>query len=136
MKATLLLLAPVALLASCSRFNNQPAAPAAAPADQYGIPAEGAYNPDAAPYQPVDPINPPAASTPPAYNPPAYNPSVATPPQAPAPVTSGGQHMIQKGDTLWGVSRRYNVSVEALQQANGLTSTNIIEGRTLIIPGR
>ncbi|YCM44030.1 LysM peptidoglycan-binding domain-containing protein [Verrucomicrobiaceae bacterium 227] len=131
MKATLLLLAPVALLASCSRFNNQqPAAPAAAPASQYGIPSAEAYNPDAAPYQPVDPINPPyAAATPPAYNPPA-----AVAPAA--PVASGGQHMIQKGDTLWGISRRYSVSVEALQQANGLTGTNIIEGRTLIIPGR
>ena len=43
--------------------------------------------------------------------------------------------MIQKGDTLWGISRRYNVTVEALQQANGITGTNIIEGRTLIIPG-
>ena len=120
MKATLLLLAPVALLASCSRFNNQqPAAPAAAPASQYGIPS-----------QPVDPITPPyAAATPPAYNPPA-----AVAPAA--PVASGGQHMIQKGDTLWGISRRYSVSVEALQQANGLTGTNIIEGRTLIIPGR
>jgi len=129
MKATLLLLAPVALLASCTRFNDQPVAPAAAPASQYGIPAADAYNPDGAPYQPVDPVYPPAASTPPAYNPP-----VATP--APAPAASGGQHMIQKGDTLWGISRRYNVTVEALQQANGLTSTNIIEGRTLIIPGR
>ncbi|MEJ6644618.1 MAG: LysM peptidoglycan-binding domain-containing protein [Akkermansiaceae bacterium] len=129
MKATLLLLAPVALLASCSRFNNQPAAPAAAPADQYGIPAADVYNPDAAPYQPVDTINLPASATPPVYDPP-----IATPP--PAVVSSGGQHMIQKGDTLWGISRRYSVSVEALQQANGITDTNIVEGRTLIIPGR
>ena len=128
MKATLLLLAPVALLASCSRFNQQAAAPAAAPADQYGIPAADAYNPDAAPYQPVDPIYPPATSAPAPYSPPASIP-------APAPVASGGQHMIQKGDTLWGISRRYNVTVEALQQANGITGTNIIEGRTLIIPG-
>jgi LysM repeat protein len=44
--------------------------------------------------------------------------------------------MIQKGDTLWGISRRYGVTVEAIQQANGLTSTNIREGKTLVIPAR
>ena len=131
MKATLILLAPVALLASCMQNRTQPTAPAASTADPYGITTADAYNPEAAPYQPVEPINPPASYAPVAPSLPAYSPT-----PAPAPAATGGQHMIQKGDTLWGISRRYGVSVEALQQANGMTGTTIVEGRTLIIPGR
>lgn len=130
MKATLLLLAPIALLASCSQNQGQGAAPAAAAANPYGIPTNDGYNPDAVPYQPVDPINPPAMASTPVPPTPSYSAP------APSPAASGGQHMIQKGDTLWGVSRRYNVSVDALKQANGLSGDTIVEGRSLIIPGR
>ncbi|MGC6464121.1 MAG: LysM peptidoglycan-binding domain-containing protein [Akkermansiaceae bacterium] len=129
MKATLLLLASVGLLASCSNFKTQPPA-AAPPANPYGVPSVGGYPSEAAPYQPIDPINPPAA--PPAGT---YTP-VPAPAPAPAPAAAAGQHMIQKGDTLWGISRRYGVTVEAIQQANGLTDTNIIEGKTLVIPAQ
>lgn len=43
-------------------------------------------------------------------------------------------HTVVKGDTLYGLSRRYGTSVSAIQGANGLTSDNIRIGQTLSIP--
>lgn len=44
------------------------------------------------------------------------------------------QYVIQKGDTLWGLSKKYGVSIEAIQKANKLKSTTLIVGRALTIP--
>ncbi|KAK6134329.1 hypothetical protein DH2020_031952 [Rehmannia glutinosa] len=41
---------------------------------------------------------------------------------------------IVKGDTLWGLSREYGVSIDAIKEANGLTGDTIYAGRKLIIP--
>ena len=147
MKATLLLLAPVSLLVSCTQNQGQvgaPVAPAANTGNQYGVPnagAPGVYNPTNPPYQPVAPINPPAAPPIPTANPygtppPApVTPSVPATP-APAPDLNGNVYTIKKGDSLWGIARKYGTSVSAIQEANGMTSDTIIDGRTLIIPGR
>ena len=43
-------------------------------------------------------------------------------------------HTVTKGDTLWGLSRRYKVSVSSIQQANGLKTDMIKAGDTLKIP--
>ncbi len=44
-------------------------------------------------------------------------------------------HVVQPGDTLYGIAARYGVSVQALAQANGLTLYSLIYvGQTLIIP--
>jgi LCP family protein required for cell wall assembly len=43
-------------------------------------------------------------------------------------------HLVQQGDTLFSLARRYNVTVEALQQANHLTGDFISVGQPLIIP--
>jgi len=132
MKATLLLLAPVALLVSCTPVQNDagtPVAPAANTGNPYGVPDAAGYVPQA-PYQPVDAINPPAVPSVPA--PPSY-----TTPVTPPPATlNSSVHTIQKGDSLWGLSRKYGTSVEAIKQANRMTSDTIIEGRPLVIPGR
>ena len=98
----------------------------------------GSYTPSnrAAPYQPIpgvpnDPLPPPRVT--PNPNLPAY-PSAGTP-VAGRPVagaTTG--HTVVKGDTLWGLSKRYGTTVEAIQQANGLTSHTIRDGQTLQIP--
>jgi CSLREA domain-containing protein len=62
-------------------------------------------------------------------------PAGATAPQpAPSPVT-GGSYIVQRGDTLFRISLRFNTTVLALQQANGLTSTRIYAGQRLVIPG-
>ncbi|MFT6498525.1 MAG: LysM repeat protein [Akkermansiaceae bacterium] len=42
--------------------------------------------------------------------------------------------MIKRGDTLWGLSRRYGVSVTAIQKANRISGTNIRAGKTILIP--
>jgi LysM repeat protein len=44
------------------------------------------------------------------------------------------KHIVKKGDTLYGLSRRYKTSVSAIQKRNGLKGTTIRNGATLIIP--
>ncbi|KAL9145364.1 hypothetical protein ABFS82_13G037400 [Erythranthe guttata] len=41
---------------------------------------------------------------------------------------------IVKGDTLWGLSREYGVSIEAIKEANGLSGDTIYAGKKLVIP--
>ena len=48
---------------------------------------------------------------------------------------SGVYHTVQKGETLWRISKTYNVSVAAIKQANGLKSDEIESGQRLLIPG-
>lgn len=49
---------------------------------------------------------------------------------------AGGMYTVQAGDTLFGVARRYGVSVEGLAQANGLVWTAwLVVGQRLVIPG-
>ena len=45
-------------------------------------------------------------------------------------------HVVQKGETLWGVSRQYGVSLERLQKANGISDPSALAvGQRLVIPG-
>ena len=44
------------------------------------------------------------------------------------------RHTIKKGDTLYGLSRKYKTSVSSIQRANGLKGTNLRIGRVLLIP--
>ncbi|XP_010274416.1 PREDICTED: uncharacterized protein LOC104609739 [Nelumbo nucifera] len=41
---------------------------------------------------------------------------------------------IERGDTLWGLSRKYGVSIDAIKAANGLAGDTIYAGKKLIIP--
>lgn len=48
----------------------------------------------------------------------------------------GPVYIIQEGDTLWDVARRFGVSVEELEQYNGITDAGqITVGTELVIPG-
>lgn len=55
-----------------------------------------------------------------------------------APRSSGGggskNHTVSKGDTLYGLARRYGTSVNAIKNANGLNSDLIRLGQKLKIP--
>ena len=138
----LLALFPLGFLASCNSPQQSPAAPPlGAPMSEnpYGVPqinpygapgANPAYTPEVeAPYQP---INPPAGIAP--YTAPApYNPATNVP-IAPAPAAGARTHTIVKGESLWGISRKYGVTIDGLRQANNLTGDTIIEGRALTIP--
>ncbi|MDP0489720.1 MAG: LysM peptidoglycan-binding domain-containing protein [Verrucomicrobiota bacterium JB023] len=140
MKASLAIFPAVLLVACTAPMNNpnninqggtytDPNNPYAVP----GVSTTGTYDPAPqvnAPYQPVAP-------TP--VNPPAYTP---VPSQAPVTIPSAGAstsvggttHTVSSGDTLWGLSRKYGVSVDSIRQANGLTGDTIITGQTLSIP--
>lgn len=52
-----------------------------------------------------------------------------TPPPAPQPSVS--YHRVVKGDTLFNISRRYNLTVEELKALNGLTNNTIFIGQEL-----
>ena len=95
--------------------------------DPYGVPADGGY--ESADYQQV---NPPANSNP-TYGAAAYEDT----PAAPSPPPQVAQtHTVAKGDTLWGLSQKYGVSVDSLRAANNMAAgdNNIMLGTTINIP--
>lgn len=56
---------------------------------------------------------------------------------APAPAAQpGGSYRVRRGDSLWGIARRHSVTVEQLKAANGLSSSFLREGQSLVIPAR
>ncbi|MCB1480320.1 MAG: LysM peptidoglycan-binding domain-containing protein [Rhodobiaceae bacterium] len=58
------------------------------------------------------------------------------PPAAAAPTSSGGTHTVATGETLYSISRRYGVTVEALSAQNGISSPSQLRvGQRLSIPG-
>ncbi len=43
------------------------------------------------------------------------------------------KHTVEKGDTLYSISKKYNISVEEIQQLNGLEGTTVYIGQTLFV---
>ena len=74
----------------------------------------------------VAPVRQPAVAPKPTPKPKA----VVVTPKKKAPV----RHVVRKSDTLYGLSRKYGVSVGAIQRANSLRGTTIITGKSLLIP--
>lgn len=54
--------------------------------------------------------------------------------QIPVSQTPYVEYTVRAGDTLWELSRRYGTTVEAIMQANGLTSSFLQIGQVLRIP--
>lgn len=156
MKITAIILssAVAATLTSCNPMggnsNNPYGAPAAAPnaspyggANPYAAPQAngetGAYSANAsadylpnvnsnpAPYQPI-----PGAAASPSVAPSAGN--YIPEPSVGAAAGATINHTVVSGDSLWGLSRKYNTSVQAIQQANGMSDTVIRVGQTIQIP--
>ncbi|MCM1310716.1 MAG: transglycosylase SLT domain-containing protein [Bacteroides sp.] len=56
------------------------------------------------------------------------------PKQTPKPKATTTTHKVAKGETLYAISRKYNVTVKQIKDANGLTSDNLSVGQRLKIP--
>ncbi|WP_456272518.1 LysM peptidoglycan-binding domain-containing protein [Bacillus sp. AK031] len=46
------------------------------------------------------------------------------------------EYTVKKNDTLYSLAQKYNVSVEQLREANGLTSDKILSGQQLLVPDK
>ncbi len=67
--------------------------------------------------------------------PPSTTATVETTPTT-TPPAAARSYVVEPGDTLSVIARQFNVSVDALSQANGITDVNAIKpGQELIIPG-
>ncbi len=80
-----------------------------------------------------------AATAPPAYTPaPAAPSTYSTTPAAPQPPANGAAiiHTVVKGDTLSGISAKYNVPMASIMEANRMTSDTVVLGRKMAIPPR
>jgi LysM repeat protein len=116
-------------LASCASQNN-----AYDTSNPYGAPDAGyATTPS------TEPVNP-VYDTPAAYEEhgAAPAPAYADTPAAPAPATNGAAtiHTVVKGDTLSGISKRYNVPIDSIKQANRMTNDIVVLDRKMVIPPR
>ena len=60
-------------------------------------------------------------------------PEAPVPTETPAP-QGARTHIVQEGEVLGQIAVQYDVSVEALMEANDLESTNIFVGQELVIP--
>lgn len=111
----------------------EPVTPAPAPHE----PADESANPPAAttpaPQEPTnESANPPAATTPetPTEAPPAQE-GAAPAPAAPTGIT----YVVQQGETLWGISKKFGTTVDAIFAANQIEDRNKIRaGQKLVIP--
>ncbi|HZA97993.1 MAG TPA: LysM peptidoglycan-binding domain-containing protein [Gemmatimonadales bacterium] len=66
------------------------------------------------------------------------SPDAPTPPTVRPLSDSNGMrtHVVQRGETLQGLAKRYGVSIQDLREANGMTGrTTLKAGRTIRIPG-
>ncbi|HLF03149.1 MAG TPA: LysM peptidoglycan-binding domain-containing protein [Anaerolineales bacterium] len=50
-------------------------------------------------------------------------------------LADGGTHVVQRGETLFRISLKYGVTVDALRAANGIVGNTIYAGQVLVIPG-
>lgn len=143
-----LLLLPAAALAfaSCSQMKGNENYDTAQGANYdtsnpYGVPdsAGTATAGETAPYQAVEPVNPPANSNP-TYGKAAYEESATSTAATSRPAAGGASsgaartHEVVKGDTLSGIAKKYGVSQASIKTANNMTKDTVILGKKMIIP--
>ncbi|TMU86714.1 LysM peptidoglycan-binding domain-containing protein [Bacillus sp. BHET2] len=47
---------------------------------------------------------------------------------------SNVNHVVESGETLWGISQKYNISVEEIKKANELRNTHLTISQIIVIP--
>ncbi len=139
-------LVSLAIVPSCApmdpgyaAYKQQQQAAAAAAANPYGAPAAetnpyavpGADGETGAPYQPIPGV-PPAVQNPT----PSPQPYTPLPPEPSQPSGEASTHTVAKGDTIWGLTRKYGITEDALREANNLKTDVIWIGQRLIIPAQ
>ncbi|MEM6328468.1 MAG: LysM peptidoglycan-binding domain-containing protein [Bacteroidota bacterium] len=75
----------------------------------------------------VDPVPPPPSSDTP------LRPVPGERPPREAPSREGTQHIVQSGETLFRIALRYDTTVEALRQLNGIQGDQIAVGQVLVV---
>lgn len=131
-----------ASLVSCEQFKKSnpygaptAAAQGAATQNPYAVPQQPAnpYGGQQAPYQQI----PGVSNTLPPTQPPAVNQDYMPDIPSAQPAAAAGStlpYTVQSGDSLWKISRDFKTSVQSIQEANGITGTNIQAGQVLQIP--
>jgi LysM repeat protein len=141
-------IASLAIIPSCAKLdpdyaeykkqkNAQSTDPYGAPAlsEENGYAIPGTEGQATAPYQPLPGV--------PNY-PPVVEDNLAQAveeipqPYTPAPSQPASEttHTVVRGDTIWGITKKYGITADALRQANNLTSDVIKLDQILIIPAR
>jgi LysM repeat protein len=64
------------------------------------------------------------------------SPTAATPKPTAAAASKTVKHKVQRGETLWGISKKYKTSIANIQKWNGLKSPSIRAGQTLTVSGQ
>ncbi len=104
----------------------------------WGNEAPGVWQPPAADFAPNGGVTPtPTVFATPVREAGALPPTPTPNPPRPLPTlrAQATDYVVQWGDTLGVLSARFNVSVQAIMEANGLTNPNALEvGQTLVIP--
>ncbi len=119
-----------ALVSCASRSSNEYDT-----SNPYGAPDAGYADPSFS--EPVNPVY----DTPAAYEEGSAAPSTAAYPEVPpapaAPAHSAATiHTVVKGDTLSGISAKYQVPIASIKQANQMTNDIVVLGRKMVIPPR
>jgi cytoskeletal protein RodZ len=68
---------------------------------------------------------------------PVDEPSVVTPTSTPVPTSTPSSqrtHTVSEGESLWSIANKYQVTVESIKKANGLTTENLKINQKLLIP--
>ncbi len=52
---------------------------------------------------------------------------------APAVVAAGGRYTVRRGDSLWTIARRFGTTVDRLKRDNGLRSSSLQPGQSLLV---
>jgi len=79
-------------------------------------------------------VNPRLEQAPAAPAPAPTSPRVPSAAPSPAATPTSRTALVEKGDTLYGLAKRHQVSVKALMTANNLSSSRIVPGQRLILP--